>query len=122
MARPRGRSPEPAKRDFLSGIPRFFGRCAMAHNIDLSTGEAAVFVTGEPPWHRLGKVIDQAATSAEAIGFAGLDWTVEKWPMQALYIEGETEKTVPVPATFATVRTDTQRVLGIVSAGYRVFQ
>jgi len=70
----------------------------------------------------LGKVIDQAATSAQAIGLAGLDWAVEKWPMQALYVEGETEKTVPVPATFATVRTDLKRVLGIVSAGYRVFQ
>ena len=51
----------------------------MAHEIDQTTGRAAVFVTGEPAWHRLGTVIEQATTSAEAIGLAGLDWRVEQW-------------------------------------------
>ncbi len=94
----------------------------MAHEIDVSAGIPAVFVTGTPPWHKLGKVIEQAATSAEAIGLAGLDWTVEKWPVQALGVEGEGERAVVVPGAFATVRTDTKRALGVVGAGYRVFQ
>jgi len=34
----------------------------MAHAIDQTTGRAAVFVTGEPAWHRLGTVIEQATT------------------------------------------------------------
>jgi phage/plasmid-like protein (TIGR03299 family) len=94
----------------------------MAHEIDQTTGKAAVFVTGEPAWHRLGTVIEQAATSAEAIGLAGLNWTVEKWPVQALFSDGQAEGAVNVPGAFATVRTDTRRALGIVGAGYRVFQ
>ena len=56
----------------------------MAHEIDQTTGRAAVFVTGEPAWHRLGTVIEQATTSAEAIGLAGLDWRVEQWPVRHL--------------------------------------
>jgi type IV secretion system protein VirD4 len=51
----------------------------MAHAIDQTTGRAAVFVTGEPAWHRLGTVIEQATTSAEAIGLAGLDWAIFVW-------------------------------------------
>jgi hypothetical protein len=43
-----------------------FGRCFVAHEIDQTTGRAAVFVMGEPAWHRLGTVIEQATTSAEA--------------------------------------------------------
>jgi phage/plasmid-like protein (TIGR03299 family) len=94
----------------------------MAHEIDQTTGKAAVFVTGEPAWHRLGTVIREAATSAEAIGLAGLDWTIEKWPVQALYSDGQAEGAVTVPGAFATVRTDTRQPLGVVGAGYRVFQ
>ena len=32
----------------------------MAHAIDQTTGKPAVFVTGKPAWHGLGKVIDKA--------------------------------------------------------------
>jgi hypothetical protein len=55
----------------------------MALEIDTSTGRAGVFVAGKPAWHRLGRVIDRAATSAEAIRLAGLDWDVEQWPLVA---------------------------------------
>jgi phage/plasmid-like protein (TIGR03299 family) len=94
----------------------------MAHEIDQTTGKAAVFVTGAPAWHRLGTVIAEATTSAEAIGLAGLDWAVEKWPVQALTSDGQAEFAIPVPGAFATVRADTKRALGVVGAGYRVFQ
>ncbi len=56
----------------------------MAHEIDITTGAAAVFVTGEPAWHRLGKVIESATTSSEAIQLAGLDWRVEQFLVRAL--------------------------------------
>jgi phage/plasmid-like protein (TIGR03299 family) len=96
----------------------------MAANIDTSTGKAAVFVTGEPAWHRLGTVIDKAATSAEAIKLAGLDWTVEQWPLQASHPVGQKfgGRTVAVPNRVANVRTDTEAVLGVVSTTYNVFQ
>jgi phage/plasmid-like protein (TIGR03299 family) len=97
----------------------------MAHEIDTTTGTAAVFVTGTPAWHKLGRVIAEAATSAEAIRLAGLDWAVEQWPLVACGPATEAEpagRYLPCPGTFANVRTDTHTVLGVVSRDYRVFQ
>jgi phage/plasmid-like protein (TIGR03299 family) len=84
-------------------------------NLDASTGKVAVFVAGTPAWHRLGKVIDQAATSEEAIKLAVLDWVVEK---RQLFLENGTK----APGAFATVRTDTGAVLGTVGSKYVPFQ
>jgi phage/plasmid-like protein (TIGR03299 family) len=93
----------------------------VAHEIDMTTGSAAVFVTGEPAWHRLGTVIEQAASSAEAIGLAGLDWRVEQWPVRA-FDPDDPATEAGVPGTVANVRTDTRAVLGVVGRRYRVFQ
>ena len=38
----------------------------MAHELDVSTGRAAVMVAGTPAWHRLGTNVADAQTSAEA--------------------------------------------------------
>src|SRR3712207_1989625 len=92
----------------------------MAHEIDTTTGAAAVFVTGTPAWHRLGKVIENAATSTEAVKLAGLDWTVEQWPLAATDPTGD--HTVHPRDHVANVRTDTHAVLGVVGRGYHVFQ
>jgi hypothetical protein len=32
----------------------------MPHQIDQTTGRAAIFLTGGPAWHRLGTVVNQA--------------------------------------------------------------
>jgi hypothetical protein len=40
----------------------------MAHNIN------SMMYFGDKPWHKLGKELDHAATSAEAITAAGMDW------------------------------------------------
>jgi phage/plasmid-like protein (TIGR03299 family) len=52
----------------------------MAHNLMVDGDEVAMFCTGkrEDAWHLLGQRVDKAATSAEAIKLAGLDWLVEK--------------------------------------------
>ena len=92
----------------------------MAHEIDQTNGKAAVFVAGEPPWHRLGTVIDQATTSYQAIGLAGLDWNVEQWGLQA--VKWQSDLTAQVSGFVANVRTDTKAVLGVVGRRYRVFQ
>jgi phage/plasmid-like protein (TIGR03299 family) len=97
----------------------------MAHEIDTTTGTAAVFVTGTPAWHRLGRVIAEAASSAEAIRLAGLDWTVAQWPLLACgptTAEAPAGRYLPCPGLLANVRTDTGAVLGVVSRDYRVFQ
>jgi phage/plasmid-like protein (TIGR03299 family) len=90
----------------------------MAHEIDTTTGQAAVFVTGRPPWHGLGTVVAEARTSADAIKLAGLDWEVEQWPLVAR--KGGVEK--PVGGRVANVRSDTSAVLGVVGNSYRPFQ
>ena len=90
----------------------------MAHEIDQSTGKAAVFVTGQPPWHGLGAVVKNAVTSREALQLAHLDWTVEQWPLQAV----KDADRRAVQRHKANVRSDTHAVLGVVSERYRIFQ
>ncbi|MCL2647177.1 MAG: DUF945 domain-containing protein, partial [Phycisphaerales bacterium] len=92
----------------------------MPHEIDTSTGQAAIFVTGTPAWHHLGKTIEHAATSAEAINLAGLNWHVGQWPINAT--DPTSWHSVSDPDHVANVRDDTRSILGIVSKDYRVFQ
>jgi phage/plasmid-like protein (TIGR03299 family) len=93
----------------------------MAHEIDTTTGKAAVFVTGKPAWHQLGTVIEKAIDSAAAIKLAHLDWTVEQWPIRAFNPDNPKQE-AGAPDRVANVRTDTKRVLAVVSKGYEVFQ
>ncbi len=94
----------------------------MAHAIDQTTGRAAVFVTGEPAWHQLGMVIENATTSAEAIGLAGLDWRVEQWPVRAFDPDNHADREAGIPDTVANVRTDTKAVLGVVGNAIGCFR
>ena len=90
----------------------------MAHELDLTTGRAAVMVAGAPAWHRLGTNVADSQTSADAIRLASLDWTVEPWPLVARRDGIEHE----VPGRVANVRSDTGGVLGVVGRDYRIFQ
>lgn len=92
----------------------------MSHELDMSTGEPAVFVAGEPAWHKLGRVIEKATTSSEAIRLAGLDWKVEQWPLNAT--DPSTWRSVKVSEHVANVRQDTRAVLGVVGRNYKPFQ
>jgi type IV secretory pathway VirJ component len=49
----------------------------MPHDIDQTTGVAAVFTAGDPPWHGLGRNVAEAVDSLQAIKLAGLNWLVE---------------------------------------------
>ncbi|GIW95182.1 MAG: hypothetical protein KatS3mg110_3223 [Pirellulaceae bacterium] len=91
----------------------------MAHEITIrpdGTAEAAFAM--EPAWHGLGVVIDHAMSSEEAIKAAQLDWIVELAPLKASWNNVDRK----VTNAFATVRTDTGDVLGIVSHKYKVVQ
>jgi len=95
----------------------------MPHEIDTTTGRAAVFVThtsGGPAWHGLGTIIDTAATSRDAIQLAGLDWQVEQWPIEA--VDPQTQTVHQAPNHVANVRTDTNAILGVVGRQYHPFQ
>jgi phage/plasmid-like protein (TIGR03299 family) len=95
----------------------------MAHELDQTTGRAACFVAGEPAWHRLGTVVSEAQTSAEAIRLAALDWTVSKRPIY--YHSPSDLPSDPlrsVADSFAIVRSDTGAALSVVGSFYRPFQ
>lgn len=105
----------------------------MSHNLNYNseTEKHSFFSVKEKAWHGLGTIIENYPTSAEAIKYAGLDYTVEK---RNLFTYGydttpETEDNdivmewrVDVPNHYATVRTDTDEVLGVVGRDYHVVQ
>lgn len=90
--------------------------------LDTSTGKVAVMVAGEVArkalWHRLGVQVRDAVSSAEAIGLASLNWSVEKVNTSYSW-NGEAR---PMPDVFALVRGDTGAHLGTVGSRYQVIQ
>lgn len=101
----------------------------MAHNLyfDEKKDQYSFFSVKKKPWHGLGQIIHDYPTSAEALRFAGLDYTLEKRPLfvhhQRSKANGEkaTWKTI-IPDLYAVVRTDNETVLGTVSERYQIVQ
>lgn len=80
----------------------------------------------QPAWHNLGTIVDDAMTSKEALIGANLDFTVNKsiidvrFPSDISDNYGEIHK--EIPNKFATYRTDTLDVFGVVGSKYSVVQ
>lgn len=95
----------------------------MAHNLNFNekTNQYSFFSVKEKPWHGLGQLIQDYPNSAEALQFAGLDYRVEK---RNLFIpSGNLDNPeIQVPGYYATIRTDTLDVLGVVGKDYEVVQ
>jgi len=104
----------------------------MAHNLNFNeqTGNYSFFSVKEKAWHSLGRIVEDYPTSVEAIKYAGLDYTIEKRKLFTFDNENQnsdpdTEIIIPeieVPGYFATLRTDTEQVLGVVGKDYEVVQ
>jgi phage/plasmid-like protein (TIGR03299 family) len=104
----------------------------VSHNINFNeqTGTHSFFSVKEKAWHGLGKVVQDYPTSAEAIKHAGLDYFVEKRPVFTYNNHNAVPAIdnilqiadVQVPNFFATIRTDTEQVLGVVGKDYEVIQ
>jgi len=105
----------------------------MAHNLNYNeqTGTHRFFSVKEKAWHGLGKIVENYPTSAEAMEFAGLNYTVEKRPLFTMnndtFYNSAINKdavvpSIEVPGNYATVRTDTQQVLGVVGTDYQIVQ
>jgi phage/plasmid-like protein (TIGR03299 family) len=104
----------------------------MAHNLNYNeqTEKHSFFSVKEKAWHKLGQIITDYPTSAEAIIHAGLNYTVEKRPLFTYDTENhtgdpETDILIPeieVPDFYATIRNDTEQVLGVVGKDYEVVQ
>ena len=103
----------------------------MAHNINFNeqTGKYGFFSVKQKAWHGLGQIVEEYPTSAEALRFAGLDYSVEKRKLftydnkNQLANEPEIKISgIAVPDFYATIRTDTETVLGVVGKDYEVVQ
>lgn len=92
----------------------------MAHELTRrEDGTVEMFSAGPTPvWHRLGQRTDEAVDSTEALRLGGLYWGVETRPVSVEH-EGAHDH---IPTHRAVVRTDTQRVLGVVSHRYTPIQ
>lgn len=97
----------------------------MAQNLNFNeaNNQHSFFSVKEKAWHGLGKIVDSYPTSAEALHFAGLDFIVEK---RKLFCDSKPvnmiQSLLDVPDHFATVRTDTNQVLGVVGKEYEIVQ
>ena len=70
--------------------------------------------TEPSPWHNLGIELNHPKTAREAIKMAGLDYTVMKKLIEL--------KPGSKQDAYATVRTDTHDVLGVVNKSYKLIQ
>lgn len=104
----------------------------MAHNLNFNerTGEYSFFSVQQKAWHNLGQIVEQYPTSAEAIKFAGLDFEVIKSPLythgKGVSIDANDEinegGNILVPDQFATMRSDTNTIFGVVGKDYQIVQ
>jgi phage/plasmid-like protein (TIGR03299 family) len=87
--------------------------------VTTSTIASTTFSAREVPWMKLGKLIDEPVTAAEAIKLAGLDFTVSARPIAFLDTAG---KWVAFENKNAIVNDETGHPLGIMSDGYQMLQ
>jgi phage/plasmid-like protein (TIGR03299 family) len=80
-----------------------------------ANGTAMLAYARELPWHKQGTKIADNATGTEMLKAAGLDFDIITQDLK-------TETGLPVNGVKATVRTDTNSVIGVVGNGYNVFQ
>jgi phage/plasmid-like protein (TIGR03299 family) len=90
----------------------------MAHEIDESTGRAAIAYVGEEPWHGLGEKLSEKQPIEVWLQAACLDWELKRLPVQYL-VEGRLRT---MGGSFVLARSDTHEALSIVSSDYHIVQ
>lgn len=89
----------------------------MSHQIDESTGVAAMAYAGAVPWHELGHRVKPDASVDEWRAAAGLGWEANRAPV--LYQNGGLREFADKHVIF---RSDTNAPLSVVSSDYRIVQ
>lgn len=97
------------------------------HNLNFNekTGQHSFFSVKEKAWHGLGKIVQDYPTSAEALKFAGLDFSVIKEDIYTTSFNSDgqaMDRTQKIKTHFATIRQDTGDVLGVVGKDYQIVQ
>lgn len=90
----------------------------MAHNIDCSTGKAAMAYVGAVPWHGLGEQLKPGASIEDWIKAAGLDWQILRQPVCYQF----QEQMKSVKGRDVLIRSDNGESLSIVSDSYCIVQ
>ena len=90
----------------------------MAHEIDTSTGAAAIAYVGETPWHGLGEKLPAGQPIETWLKAARLEWELRRLPVQYL-VEGRLRT---VDDRFVLARSDTNAALSVVSGDYQIVQ
>src|SRR5437763_11372843 len=90
----------------------------------LDDARAPLWFGADVGWGDAVRAVDPRATrSAEAmIAAAGLGWTVEQHPLEAVIDRSGGVERVPVPKHVANVRSDSGGVVGVVGQGYEPLQ
>jgi phage/plasmid-like protein (TIGR03299 family) len=101
----------------------------MAHNLNYNKNlnRHAMVSLCEKPWHGLGKVVNEAMTSHDAIALAGLDYEVKLGKLYSTIYDELPRITLPsdiinIPNYFATYRKDTNDYFGVVGSRYEIVQ
>lgn len=81
----------------------------------MSANVESMFYVRKPCWHGMGVRVEEALTSKDALHYSGLDWQVKQEPLMTGTFKS-------VPGYVANVRSDNDRILGIVSDSYKVVQ
>jgi phage/plasmid-like protein (TIGR03299 family) len=93
----------------------------MAHEIDMSNGQANMAYVGETPWHGLGQQLKAGATIEQWRKAAGMNFSIYTSPVQF-----ESPEAAGDPMTFdghnVLYRSDTKVPLAVVSDKYQVVQ
>ena len=94
----------------------------MAHEIDFTTGTAAMAYTGETPWHGLGFQLPQTASIEEWRQAAQLEWEARTSELEYAVRGIAGDIRFPVPDRLMLYRSDTNQSLSIVSPHYKPVQ
>ena len=94
----------------------------MSHELDFTTGRAAIAYQGDVPWHGFGTKLPADATPDEWRVAAGLDYDVVSRPIFYGVQTDEGKKAQVISDRVALLRDDTQDFLSIVSNRYVVAQ
>lgn len=104
----------------------------MSHSLYYNdkTNKYSFFSVREKPWHGVGQIVDGYHNSQEVIKYAGLDYKIERHRLFTYNgdiiinneIEGIKICEAEVQNYFATIRTDTKEVLGVVGKDYKIVQ
>lgn len=94
----------------------------MAHNVMNADTNPAMMAVGEPPWHKLGTLLDKPPTTAEAIKAAGLDWRVRKAPLMAYDTSGVLDTPWHAVVRDPVKGEHQPTVLGVVGEEYHLLQ